>query len=105
MFYKTTNLAILILSIGLFYTASGQTPANPVTEPDFDKYQREWFSVGIAASYAYFNSSATYYDKTKNQTTYISPEGQLGLDRSQFIPAIYGFLHPAKRHWVCMAYI
>ena len=104
MYYKTTNLAIIILSIGLIYPAFGQTTANPVTEPDFDKNQREWFSVGIAASYAYFNSSATYNDKNKKQTTYISPEGQLGLDRSQFIPAIYGFLHPARRHWIGFSY-
>jgi hypothetical protein len=75
----------------LISTASGQLTANPTTETDFDKFRRKGLSVGIAASYAYFNSSATYNDKINNRRIYISPEGQLGLNRTQFIPAIYGF--------------
>jgi hypothetical protein len=92
------------LGIGLNYSASGQTTANPATDPDFDKFRRKALSVGIAASYAYFNSSVTYYDKINNRRIYISPEGQLGLSRTQFIPTIYGFWHPATRHWVGFSY-
>ena len=104
MFYKAQILAVILLGIALIYSASGQTAVNQMPEPDYDKYKRERLSVGIAASYAYFNTNATFLDKTDNRTIYISPEGQLGLDRSQFIPAIYGFWHPAKRHWVGFSY-
>ena len=104
MFYKAQILAVILLGIALIYSASGQTAVNQMPEPDYDKYKRESLSVGIAASYAYFNTNATFLDKTDNRTIYISPEGQLGLDRSQFIPAIYGFWHPAKRHWVGFSY-
>jgi len=104
MYYKTTNLAIILLSIGLIYSASGQTAVNQMPEPDYDKYRRERLSVGIAASYAYFNTSVTFLDKTENRTFFISPEGMLGLEKTQFIPTIYGFWHPAKRHWVGFSY-
>ena len=100
IYYKTVCLSIIILSIGLIPTVSGQTTANVTAEPDFDKYRRTRLSVGVAASYAYFNSDATYYDKVNDRRIYISPEGQLGLSRTQFIPAFYGFWHPGKRHWV-----
>jgi hypothetical protein len=96
IFFITTSLAIIIL----ISTASGQITTNPATDTDFDKFRRKGFSVGVAASYAYFYSDATYYDKINNQRIYISPEGQLGLKRTQFIPAIYGFWHPAERHWI-----
>ena len=98
------NLVITLLCMCQICIAFGQTTVNPTTQPDFDKFRRKGLSVGIAASYAYFNSSATYYDKINNRRIYISPEGQLGLNRTQFIPAIYGFWHPAKRHWVGFSY-
>jgi hypothetical protein len=77
IFFITTSLAIIIL----ISTASGQITTNPATDTDFDKFRRKGFSVGVAASYAYFYSDAT-------------------LKRTQFIPAIYGFWHPAERHWI-----
>jgi len=100
MYYKTQNLAVILLGIALIYSASGQTTVTQMPQPEYDKYRRERLSVGIAASYAYFNTTVTVFDKTENRSIYFSPEGMLGLDKTQFIPAIYGFWLPAKRHWV-----
>jgi hypothetical protein len=44
------------------------------------------------------------YKLYPDRRIYISPEGQLGLSRTQFIPTIYGFWHPATRHWVGFSY-
>ena len=98
--YKKCSLVIILISMGQICTVFGQT----TVQPDFDKFRRKGLSVGIAASYAYFYSDATYYDKINDRRIYISPEGQLGLNRTQFIPAIYGFWHPGKRHWVGFSY-
>ena len=103
-FYRTTNLVIIILSVVLIHKAPGQAAANQTTKFDFTKYRRDHLSVGIAGSYAYFNSSVTYFNKTENRNIHISPEGTLGLDKTQFIPTIYGFWHPARRHWIGFSY-
>ena len=99
-----STLVITLLCFGQIFIVFGQTTVNPATQPDYAKYNRKWLSLGIAATYAYFNSGATYYDKINNRRIYLSPEGQFGVNRTQFIPAIYGFLHPAKRHWVGFSY-
>ena len=102
--FNSKSNFIFIMSFIIISLASGQTTPDHPSKFDYERFQREWFSIGIAASYTYFNSGATYYDKTVDRRIYISPEGQFDLDRSQFIPKVYGFLHPAKRHWIGFSY-
>jgi hypothetical protein len=91
----------LIFSLGISFA---QESDSLKSEINFGKYHRDYLSVGVAASYAYFGTTAKFIDNSDNSSIFIDAEGSLNLEEFQFIPTIYVFWRMGERHQLGFSY-
>jgi hypothetical protein len=105
MKYKSHRLSAGLTMVVVFLVAAQAFGHDdPVTDADYIKNISRTLSVGLAVGYERFDTNFKFTDKQSGRSVYVDGEGTLGLPEADFIPILYGYWKPAKRHGLGFSY-
>ena len=77
---------------------------DPVPDTVYSENISRTLSIGLAAGYERFDTNFKFTDKSSGRSVFVDAEGTLGLPETDFVPILYGYWRPAKRHGLGFSY-
>ena len=77
---------------------------DPVPDTVYSENISRTLSIGLAAGYERFDTNFKFTDKSSGRSVFVDAEGTLGLPETDFVPILYGYWKPAKRHGLGFSY-
>jgi hypothetical protein len=97
--------AIIVAACAASLFCAAAASAQPTSAPDYGQYARKKFSIGIAAGFERFDTTAQFTNKTSGRPPiYVDAEGNLGLEEEQTIPVLFGYWRIAPKHGLGFSY-
>ena len=104
---KRINLWLLAGSTAVaafFIAAQAFGHDDPVPDTVYSENISRTLSIGLAAGYERFDTNFKFTDKSSGRSVFVDAEGTLGLPETDFVPILYGYWRPAKRHGLGFSY-
>ena len=105
MKYRSQRLLAGSTAVAAFFIAAQAFGHDdPVPDTVYSENISRTLSIGLAAGYERFDTNFKFTDKSSGRSVFVDAEGTLGLPETDFVPILYGYWKPAKRHGLGFSY-